>query len=113
MGLPFRKTNVQRSLENRREFYRVVFPPGKEIYVQIEGLSFPLRDISLTGMRIASPHVPSRAGTCCGLVIWSDASVCPFTAWVHRRHRGFTALYRVEGIPHRQIIREQQRLLRS
>ena len=96
---------------NRRQFFRLVLPPGEELVTWIGDSEHLVNEISERSLRFTTPYVPNTRGVCEGLIQWSDGRITYFRGLIGPLNQSFRVIIDVFGIMMQDVIREQRRLL--
>ena len=98
--------------KNRREHFRLCYPEADRPLLLCGALSVPVVELSATGMRVLGEHEPLWPGAdFAARLRFSDGVVIGVTGTVLRRETDVTVLKFRTGVPFRQMLGEQRRVL--
>jgi hypothetical protein len=99
--------------ETERAHYRILYPIHVRPSFTVDGVSYPVIDLSEAGLRCAIPgvHVPEPGAALEGVMRFSRGGTCQVKGEVIRSDHTSMALRLQVGVPYNQVIEEQRFLL--
>jgi hypothetical protein len=99
--------------DTARAHYRILYPIHVRPTFLVDGVSYPIIDLSEAGMRCAIPgvHLPDPGSFLDGQVKFSRGGTCPIKGEVVRSDHTSMALRFKAGVPYAQVMDEQRFLL--
>jgi hypothetical protein len=93
--------------EQRRAFYRVIYPPGKRPTLVYAGRSYEIVDLCEQGIKIINKYGRIRDDMLRATIKFRDGETIEVVGKVHRVVRDQIVLLLLIGIPYKIIHREQ------
>jgi hypothetical protein len=108
-------TTPQKPANERRQYYRLIYPPELAPEVVIMGTTFRVMDISEKGIRLRKDfHVRLDTGQSVrGVVIFQDLSKYEFQGYVLRVVNREAVVIFLKALPYQRIMSEQLYLQRN
>jgi hypothetical protein len=92
----------------RREFFRLKYPPDKCPRVFINGTPYGIVDISENGLKISNPFRHRMPDDICSLVVhFHEGEPIKVVGRLIRRETYMEAFYLIHGVPYKRILAEQ------
>lgn len=97
--------------ENRRAFFRLVYPISEQPAIDVEGTRMRVINISEEGVLVASGAIDAELQQqICARIFFSESEPLDIKGKIIRIDESGIAVHLSKGIPMFQIIQEQQRL---
>lgn len=99
--------------DERRKFYRLAYPLTMMPPLNVDGLEYPVTELSEAGLRIrcADPYAFKSGDELRGEISLPEGEVLPVTGVVLRRDGKDIVIAPLEGVSFKRIVAEQRRVL--